>query len=482
MSDIVAALARLHRSDPHRPLIHLPASGIVLDAEDVWQAMQRDAEALRAAGLQPRQVIVVAAGNRAGVVALTVACRALDLVLVPVDTGTTVPEVTGLADRLDASALAIPGVTAAAHRLPSTPLGDGLVLVLRRAGAVRSVHDAAVMKLTSGSTGTPKTTLTTEAQLIADARQVITGMRIGPDDTQLAVISLAHSYGLSVLLLPLLLQGTAIVLRESFVPANLAADVRAAGARVFPGVPFMFQHFLAHPPADGWPSGLNKLISAGARLPLETVRDFATTFAVKIHSFYGTSESGGITYDDSEDVDASETLGRPLPGVTITFIADDGTPPGTGRIFVQSSAVSTGYAGEVNDAFRDGGFLTGDYGAFDTRGRLALKGRVSSFINVAGKKVDPAEVEQVLALMPGVHEAYVTAAADAQRGEQVVACLAVTAGLTTFAVRQYCSTRLSPHKIPRTIVFVDAIPRTARGKVDRRALDALVASNSAEPA
>ena len=142
---------------------------------------------------------------------------------------------------------------------------------------------------------------------------------------------------------------------------------------------------------------------------------------------------------------------------------------------VASTGVAGGYVGERSEEFFDGGFLTGDYGAFDGCGRLTLTGRVSSFINVAGKKVQPAEVEDVLRQMPGVCDVRVMGAPDTQRGEQVVACLVAHAGaaapVSTLAVRRFCSARLAAYKIPRTVILLDAIPLTPRGKTDRRALE-----------
>src|SRR5205807_7895604 len=101
-------------------------------------------------------------------------------------------------------------------------------------------------------------------------------------------------------LMPLLLQGTAFVLRDTFVPHQLPADARRFGARLFPGVPFMFQYFVTNPPADGWPRGLQRLMSAGAPLAPATVRAFHDHFGVKIHSFYGTTETGGIAFDTDD--------------------------------------------------------------------------------------------------------------------------------------------------------------------------------------
>ena len=102
---------------------------------------------------------------------------------------------------------------------------------------------------------------------------------------------------------------------------------------------------------------------------------------------------------------------------------------------------------------------------------------MSSFVNVAGKKVQPAEVEDVLREMPGVRDVRVLGAADRQRGEQVAACIVrdrTAVPLTLLAVRTFCSARLAPYKIPRIVVCLDAIPMTARGKVDRHALDEAV--------
>jgi long-chain acyl-CoA synthetase len=319
------------------------------------------------------------------------------------------------------------------------------------------------LKLTSGSTGLPKAVLTTEVQLLADTLQIVSAMGITASDVQLAAIPLSHAYGFGNLVMPLLLQGTPIVLRESFVPLQLSADARRYGARVFHGVPFMYQHYLEHPPAGNWPTTLTLLVSAGARLEVETVRAFHERFGLKIHSFYGTSETGGIAFDSDEELDEVPTVGRPIAGVTIELRPDTGVPPGHGRIHVCSLAVSPGYVGESAERDEIGvdGFLTGDYGRLLPDGRLVLAGRVSSFINVAGRKVQPGEVERVLREMDGVADARVVAARDLARGEQIAAVLAGPPGLTLAAVRE--RVRRLARKIPRVVVFVDRLLPTSRG-------------------
>jgi acyl-CoA synthetase (AMP-forming)/AMP-acid ligase II len=114
---------------------------------------------------------------------------------------------------------------------------------------------------------------------------------------------------------------------------------------------------------------------------------------------------------------------------------------------------------------------------------LVLRGRVSAFVNVAGRKVRPEEVEQVLRAMPGVSDVQILAAPDARRGQQIVACIVAhesEAAISTLSVRRFCAARLAAHKIPRTILVLNAMPLTVRGKTDRAALEDLVRERLSE--
>ena len=476
VSGILDRFEDLRRAEPGRLLIHLPGPGTSRSAADIWSDHLVFAERLHAWGIQPHQLIVSGAGNDPAGVPLFLACRALDVTLLAVDPGTTLREVIELGDRFQAAALALPMTSAspARHGASCTRVA-GLTLVLREERVPRTYPRAALLKLSSGSTGAPKTALVTDAQLVGDGSQVIGGMAIGPDDTQIAAIPLSHSYGLGVLMMPMLLQGTPIVLRETFVPHQLPADARRFDARRFPGVPFMFQYFLDHASDGGWPPRLQRLVSAGARLPVETIHQFHDRYGVKIHNFYGTTETGGIAFDDDPEL-AKGGIGRPLPGVTISLKEDADLPAGTGRIHVRSAAVADGYldGADEGEGFETGGFLTGDFGTVDAAGRLTLAGRVSSFINIAGRKVQPDEVEAVLRSIPHVRDARVLGAPDARRGQQIVACVVADTPMSLLEVRQFCAARLAPHKIPRVVLFLDSIPLTARGKTDGAALEVLL--------
>jgi long-chain acyl-CoA synthetase len=480
LSEIVERFDRIRRDSPNRRLIHLPVSSRSLTAAELWELSLSQAGQLAALDLGPDHLIIAATGNRPSALALWLACRSRGVAIMPVDAGTSTVEMSGLAARFGATTAIVPRAVSEQRSLGATvPFPDDLVAVTL-AGVDPAPHiyaGAAALKVTSGSTGLPKATFTREAQLVSDASSIVEAMDIRPADCQIAAIPLSHAYGLGNLALPLLLQGTAVVLRDAFVPQQVQSDALTYHARIFPGVPFMFAHFANHAEGTAWPRTLERLISAGAPLDQATVSRFSRAFGLKIHSFYGATETGGISFDDSPEVTEGATVGRALPGVTITLRSEDGAPPGSGRVHVSGPAVSSGYAGmpSKEHGFTDGGYLTGDFGRFDDRHHLVLTGRASSFINVAGKKVQPEEVERVLLAMDGIDDARVVGIADPVRGQQVVACLVTRrAGMSAPSVRQHCASSLAAHKVPRTIVWLDSIPLTERGKTDRARLEILI--------
>jgi long-chain acyl-CoA synthetase len=491
VSEIVERFHRIAYDTPDRLLLHARSEGRTLSAAALRDEAQRAGAALGGLGLGPDHLVISVAGNRSGFYALLLACLAKGIALMPVDRGTPVPEVLDLASRFGAQAIVLATdeapsldgrLPASGPRLPVrhrvSPLpGELAIAWLEDAEPEPSIYrGAAVLKLTSGSTGLPRAAFTTDRHLLLDSEHIVSAMDIRPDDVQLGLIPLSHAYGLGSLVVPLMIQGTAVVLRETFVPGHVPEDGAHYHARVFPGVPFMFEHLVAHLPADAWPRSLGTLISAGARLDVDMARDFAGRFGVKIHSFYGATETGGICYDASDEVRDAPTVGWPLPGVSVTLRADEDAPPDGGRVHVAGDAVTQGYAGAPADrtAFADG-FLTGDLGRLEDDGRLTLTGRVSAFVNVAGRKVQPDEVERVLREMPAIVDARVLGLPDERRGQQLVACLVSrNRELRPYAIRAFCAERLAAHKIPRAFVFVDELPCDIRGKTNRRALEALV--------
>jgi acyl-CoA synthetase (AMP-forming)/AMP-acid ligase II len=477
---LLDALRRLARDRPGHVLIDAPAEQRQVTAGTLAEDAAATADVLRRLGIGAGHAVAAHVGNRTGYFSLLLGCLDLGAALLPIDGSAPVAEADLVAARFGASALVVPAgrVEAGEHDLPG-----GLRLARRAdpAGplAPTPAGPVGMLKLTSGSTGAPKATVTTEDQIAADGHALIEAMGIRPDDWQVGAIPVSHSYALGNIVGPLLLQGTSVVLREAFVPTQILEDAVRTNARLFPGVPFMFDR-LTTMMREGWPwpPTLETMISAGAPLDRAIAREFAERSGHRIHSLYGTSETAGIAYEADPLPDGDVTMGRPVPGVTLAFWPDDAAMAGTGRIHVTGPAVSSGYAPGADDAsFVGGGFLTGDLGALGPDGRLRLAGRVSAFVNVAGRKVQPEEVEGVLRSHPLVADARVFGLPDERRGEQLAACVEPRPGpepLGVVALRAFCADRLAPYKIPRRLVLVAELPRDERGKVSRKALEILV--------
>jgi long-chain acyl-CoA synthetase len=474
-SEIVEAFDRLRHDQPDRKLIYLPARGEAWSTVDIWECTMRIRQTLRTANVSNDALVLSAIGNHPAAFAVLLACRAESLPLLPVDGGTSSQEIASIAGEFGARVAILPAGRTLAGFADPIPIEPALaILASSRQPSPRS-HRGAILKLTSGSTGLPRAAAAAESALVSDGTLLAAAMDITPYDVQIAAIPLSHSYALGNLVMPLLLHGTAIVLRDGFVPQRIAEDAHAFQARHLPGVPYMFEHFVTHPPIGGWPSPLTRLISAGALLKAETAERFRQAFAVKIRAFYGTSETGGIAFDDSDDTAGEGMVGLPLPGVTVTLRRDLATEARVGRVHVRSRSVALGYTdGDEASGFCDGGFLTGDVGYIDDAGELTLTGRVSTFVNVAGRKVQTEEVERALREFAGLIDVRVFGVTDAKRGEQLVACVAFADGpRSVVELRQFCATRLAAHKIPRVFVFVAEIPLSDRGKTDRAHMERL---------
>jgi acyl-CoA synthetase (AMP-forming)/AMP-acid ligase II len=342
---------------------------------------------------------------------------------------------------------------------------------------------AAVIRLTSGTTGAPRGVLVTAQQLLADSRQITTTMGIGPDDTMVAAIPLGHAYGFVHAVMALLSQGTRLVLVEHPLPAPLIEALSGPGPLVLPGTPYLLDLILQAAGRRRF-RGLRLCLSAGAPLPERLSRRFHKRFGLPIRTFYGASECGGICYDRSErGILPDGCVGTPLEGVTLTVRPEPRLTDGTGRICVSSPAVASGYLpSKRGDGLGDGLFRSADLGRLDADGRIRLEGRIDRLINVGGRKVNPAEVEAVLRAVEGVRHAVVFGVPDRHRGQSVAACVVARRGLRREAVLAPCRDRLAPFKVPRHVEFVDSIPVTGRGKVDRGSLARLVSPAAAPPA
>ncbi len=481
----MAGLERLVSERRETPAVFALSERRTLSFADIAAEYRTMVTAFDRARVTTGGCVLVLTGNHASWFALFLTCLERGDVLMSLDPGTTRSEVERLRSRYCASAMVTRSSANYASGTTTMVLPGGLELHPFDGHESASFGDARLLKLTSGSSGEPKAVLTSEENLWNDGRHIVAAMGIEPRDVNYGVIPLSHSYGLGNLVAPLFLQGTAVALRDLFLPSQLFEDARSSGLSVLPGVPYLLQQIHQQHRQDGLPPSLRLVISAGAQIASSVVQSFKEDLGMKIHSFYGSSETGGITYDDEDELTEPINVGKPVPETAVSLRPDPRAPGEDKRICVGGNAVARGYFETSSDerlcAFADGEFASGDLGAFDERGRLFLTGRLTSFVNVAGRKVNPSEVEDVLLEMPEIADAMVLGLPCDRRGQRLVAFIVPRGDdPSSVRVRSYCAEKLSPHKIPRDLIVLGSMPRTTGGKVDRRALEALSGSSDTE--
>lgn len=376
-------------------------------------------------------------------------CQKLGAIAAPIDPDVPCEGVEALCIRLRAHCL----WTSAGH----CPLADG-----RRYAA------GCLIKLTSGTTGQPRALFFADDEMIADGEHIISGMKLSQEDRHLAVIPFGHSYGLGNLVMPLILQGAGLCLSENGLPHVVAGAIAAERATVFPAVPVLLRGLLRSSVAPESLSSLRMVISAGSPLIPEDASAFAERFGIKIHNFYGSSETGGIAFDSTGDCTLSgEAVGALLPGVRAEQKA-------SGRLEVSSKAVFKRYNRKAAGGM--GSHLLPDLGTVNPRGLVQLLGRRSRMIKLGGKRLDPSEVERQLLAIEGVDDAFVCGMADPNGRMRLAA--AVQSPLDGRHLRRLLKQSLPSWKVPGRIVPLEKFPLNARGKanfseLERRLLSGL---------
>jgi long-chain acyl-CoA synthetase len=469
---LLHSFARLARRSPHAPLILSPERSATVGQVD---ALARAAAAALAGGAPPpgSRVGLVAA-NGPGFLATLLAVRRAGLAALLLDGQTPAAEGLRIARSLGAAA-----VFSCSTGWPREP-GDWVLSPTIDRSDRSDPSDAtniAVIKLTSGSTGAPRGIATPSEALLADDAALTASMGIRRGDRLLTIIPMAHSYGLSSLVVPALVRGTPLVLPAASSLFDPFVAAERTEATVFPTVPAYLDAVLGISEAPVCPPSLRLVITAGAPLSPATAHRFRETFGLPVHVFYGASECGGICYDRAGDAGERGTVGTPVEGVEITLEPVDPACPSTGRVTVRSPAVAAGYLpepAEPDPRLAGGRYVTGDVAAWQD-GELVLRGRLDGLVNIKGKKINPREVEEVLGGLAGVDEVVVLGVPVPGRAEERLrAVIACGAGrITVEEVLSWCRGHLAPHKVPRSVILVPEMPRTERGKLDRAALLAL---------
>jgi acyl-CoA synthetase (AMP-forming)/AMP-acid ligase II len=316
------------------------------------------------------------------------------------------------------------------------------------------------LKTSSGtSSGTPQIIAFTAAQLAADARNIVDTMGLRADWPNLGVVSLAHSYGFSNLVLPLLLHGVPLILLPSRLPEGIRRACLKFSNLTLPAVPALWRVWHE---AESILPAIKLAISAGAALPAALETAIFKRTGIKVHNFYGASECGGICYDASETPRVrDEDVGAALCGVTLEIDAE-------GCLGVRSSAAGETYWPNPSLALGGGKFQTGDRAELRD-GRVFLRGRRGDVINLAGRKVAPELIERAILRHPGVRDCVVFGVPepDGARGESIAACVSARGELTEESLREFVGQSLPDWQAPRHWRFVAEIEEPDRGKISR---------------
>jgi acyl-CoA synthetase (AMP-forming)/AMP-acid ligase II len=344
------------------------------------------------------------------------------------------------------------------------------------------LKDVAAIIFTSGTTGTPKGVMMTEEALVANARSVAGYLDLTEADRTLVFLPVYYTYTLSQILSTWLAGGSIVLMRNLRYPVQALAAIANWQVTGFGGVPTSLSLLTGHAgePGINHPS-LRYVLSAGGPLGPTLIDRIQRVFPqASLFNNYGCTEIGpratAISYRAHPEKTGS--IGRAISGVTVTVVRPDlsvADPEETGEIVLSGASVMKGYyRDEATTLGRMSphGFHTGDYGYVDRDGYLYFEGRLDDIFKSAGEKVSAREIEDVLLSHEAVAEAAVVPSPDPTLGAVPVAYAVLRPGrsCTERELRAFCAQRLSRHKVPRVVHFVEELHKTSTGKVQKHRL------------
>ncbi len=346
-------------------------------------------------------------------------------------------------------------------------------------------EDTALILLTSGSTGRSKKVPLTHNNLCASVRDICASLRLNHEDRCLSMWEQFHIGGLVDLLLAPLAAGGTVICAGGFNASQFFHFVQEQKPTWFQGVPATLHELVVHGKRTNWSgerSSLRFIRSVAAALPSRLQDDLEALFQVPVIQTFGMTEAGPLITTNPLPPRKQKrgSVGTEC-GPEVAIMDEQGHPRGTwelGEIAVRGANIFSGYEESPEDnsrSFRQGWFYTGDMGLIDHEGYLFLKGRVKEMINRGGEKITFQELDDVLLQHADVVQAAAFGMTHPTLGEEVGAALVVkdSSSLTEASIQEYVSERLSEFKVPRRVVFLDELPKTPVGKIDRLRLSGM---------
>lgn len=451
-----------------------------------YSAASLDAGARRVAGLlvglgvQPGARVGLQLANGAAFVQAWFGAIYAGATVVPLPLKSTATEVSVRAKTAELGVLLAAPSVATAAGLPwrvvdpaTAENSDPIREIAKRPGGAD-----AMLLFTSGTTTSARGVRISHDALLTHTRALASlTLGLGPADVLLGTLPLTHSFGIRMVMLMGLATGARVVFDGPFSASRSLETMRRERVTWVPAVPTMFAAWAAQP-LGSVPPALRWCLSAGAPLADATLEAAERRLGAEIRQGYGMTEATFSTVDAPPAARTKGSVGAPVPGVELRVVDADGRAVslgGVGEICVRGPHQMTGYLGE--DAGREpldaeGYLRTGDLGSLDEAGRLTVVDRTRDLVIRGGENVYPSEVEAHLAAHPAVAEVAVIGRPDPFFGEVVVAVVVLHLGaqVTEADLIAFAAERLSPHKVPASVLVVDALPTGASGKVLKREL------------
>lgn len=425
---------------------------------------------LAALGVRPGDRVACYAETHVDVVAALLATHALGAVWVPINPGYQDAELQHIVEHSGARVVLCDAARMARVGSRARALSPWWTRGAPTTHAAAD-DDAALLIYTSGTTGRAKGCRLAFANLVGAVGALSALWELGPDDEVVHALPLFHVHGLCVALHGALLRGARTHLLPRFSP-RAVIDAVAGGGTVFMGVPTMYRRLLDHleqHPADGAVLARARLFCAGsAALPAADLESFERHTGHRIVERYGMSETLITLSNPVRGQRKAGTVGTPIPGVHIRVVDDE--------LQVKGPGVMSGYWNDpaaTAQAFTDDGFLkTGDTVRVDEDGYVTIVGRSSTdILKVGGYKISAREIEEQLLTHPAVLEVAVVGVPDREWGQRVVACVVPRhADAAPTLVQLQAHVRLHEAKKPRGLCLLEALPKNAMGKVQKKLL------------
>lgn len=483
--NLAQIIERHAQFSPQQVAIHAAGEDITYPA--LWQRIERATGVLLAAGVRPGDRVAWLGFNDPAMLVLLFALSRLGAILLPLNHRLAAPEHEAIlehagvslmvSDSGHADAAAALAASQGCRMLLAADLATGLAgsVAERLSGEYAS---PVLLVYTSGTTGRPKGALHTQSGLIWNCVISAHAHELTQADHVLSVLPMFHVGGLCIQTLPALHAGATVTLHARFDAAAWLTDVARRRPTLSLMVPATLRAVLDHTDFSSTDlSSLRFLAAGSSTIPASMIAAIQAR-GVPLGQVYGATETGPVSIylrraDTMQHVGAAGKAGLHVEVKLVNTLGETVAPGEVGEIRVRAPNVMCGYWADArNPAFAEGWFHTGDLARCDEAGFYEVVGRSKDMIISGGENIYPAEIENLLADCPQILEAAVVGQPDARWGEIVVAVVVKVPGadLDAAGVMQLLEGRLARFKHPKRIVFSDALPKTALGKVQKAGL------------